>query len=137
MKNMFLSRKAKAVVDIAMILCIVIALAYSDPHTATEARWRSSHCTISLFGLVLMLIHVIQHWRFIMAFTKMKVILKNKITALVIIGFILMSLSILFFIVGFNHPFLRFHTIIGHFFGIIVILHIVQKFNRFIFLLKK
>lgn len=132
---MFSSKKAKAIVDIAMVLCIVIAPIYSDPHTATETHWRSSHCIIGLFVFMFMLIHIVQHWRFIRAFTKKKVILKNKITALVIIAFILMSLSILFFIVGFNHPFLRFHNIIGHFFGIIVIIHTGQKLKHFISLL--
>lgn len=135
MKYMFLSRKAKAIVDIAIILCIIIALAYTDPHTAAEVHWRSSHCIVGVIGFVLILIHVIQHGRFIRTFTKKKVILKNKITALVIIGFILMTLSILFFIVGFNNPFLKFHNIIGHLFGIIVIIHTVKKFKRFTSLL--
>lgn len=137
MKHLFLSKKAKATVDIMLLLCIFIALVYSDPHAATKMHWRSSHCIISLIGFVLMVIHVIQHWRFIRAFTKKKVILKNKITALVIIGFILMSVSILFFIIGFNHSFLKFHNIIGHFFGIVVIIHTIDKFKRFISLLAK
>lgn len=135
-KQMFLSKKVKAIVDIAMILCIVIALVYSDPHTAAETYWCSSHCIISLIGLTLMAIHVTQHWHLIKAFTKRKVILKNKITALVIASFILISLSILLFIIGFSGSFLKFHSIIGHFLGIMVLIHTVQKFKRFILLLK-
>lgn len=134
---MFLSRKAKTIIDVAMILCILIALVYSDPHRAAETYWQSSHCIIGILGFVLILIHIIQHWRFVRAFTKKKVILQNKITVLVIIGFILMSLSLLFFIVGFSHPFLKFHNIIGHFLGIIVIIHTIQKFRRFTSLLTK
>lgn len=132
MKSKFLSKRAKAVVDIAMIAVLIIALACSDPHLATAMHWRSSHCIIGVLGLLLITVHVMQHWRLINSFTKKRVILKNKITALMIMAFILMSLSILLFIIGFSSSFLRFHNIIGHLFGIIVIIHTIDKFKRLI-----
>lgn len=135
MKSIFISRKAKAIVDVAIVLALITAWLCSNPHLAAIARWRSSHCIIGIVLLLLITVHIIQHWQFIKALTKKKVFLKNKITALTTISFILIAVSILLFVIGFNSPALRFHNVMGYFFLIIVIIHIIDKFKKFILLL--
>lgn len=41
-------------------------------------------------------------------------------------------MSILLFVIGFNFPALGFHNVVGHFFLIIVIIHVIDKFKKFI-----
>jgi len=132
MKSIFISRRAKVVVDIAMVFALIIAWLCSDPHLATITRWQSSHCIIGIVLLLLMTVHIIQHWQFIKALTKKKIFLKNKITAFTTISFILTTVSILLFVTGFNSPVLRFHNVMGHFFLIIIIIHVIDKFKKFI-----
>ncbi|HAR39688.1 MAG: hypothetical protein A2W86_11015 [Bacteroidetes bacterium GWD2_45_23] len=117
-----------------MILALIIALC-SKSHFATIAHWQSPHGIIGIVWLLLITIHIIQHWPFIKALTKKKVFLKNKITAFTTISFILMAASILLFVIGFSSPVLRFHNVMGHFFLIIVIIHIIDKFKKLITLL--
>lgn len=135
MKSIFISPRAKAIVDIAMVFTLIMAWLCSNPHLAAIGRWRSSHCITGIVLLVLITVHILQHWPFIKALTKKKVFLKNKITALTTISFILMAVSVLLFVTGFTHPSLRFHNITGHFFLIIVIVHIIDKSKKFIRLL--
>lgn len=135
MKQLFISRRAKAIVDMAMILAFIIAWLCSNPHLAAIARWQSSHCITGIVWLLLITVHIIQHWPFMKALRKKKVFLKNKITAFTAISFILMAVSILLFATGVHIPSLRFHHIAGHFFQIILLIHIIDKFRKFITLL--
>lgn len=76
MKSIFISRRAKATVDVAMILALIIALC-SKSHFAIIAHWQSPHGIIGIVWLLLITIHIVQHWSFIKALTKKKVFLKN------------------------------------------------------------
>lgn len=130
MKSVFLSRQAKILVDISLIIGFILLRLVGHIGATSGSYWTSLHCIIGCVWSLLMLLHVAQHWRLIKAFTKKKVILKNKITALTIVCFTLMLLSIVFFIVGI--PLSRFHNVIGHFFVLIVIIHTISKAKRFI-----
>lgn len=130
MKKFFLSKQAKIIIDILLFLGIAGL-------NETGRSWTSPHCIGALMWLLLMIIHIAQHWRLTKSFTKWRVIQKNKITALTILGFILMLSSVLLFVIGFNGSFIIFHHIVGRLFFLIVIIHAVTKFKRFIFLFKK
>ncbi len=136
MKSLFYSPKGRFGVDAILLLCIISALVFSDPHLAGDMHWRSSHCIICITGVGFMILHIMQHWRFIRSFTKRKVILKNKITFVVTIFSAMMILSIIPFFFGFPEKIMRFHNIIGHIFGVLIIIHIIGKAKKFVRLLK-
>lgn len=133
MENIFLSKQAKIIVDILLVLGFIF-LRIAGHIGQISAYWNSVHCIMGVVWFSLIILHVAQHWRFIKSFTKKKVILKNKITALIIICFIMMSISIIFFMIGI--PLLKFHNVIGHLFILIVIVHTIDKCKRFIALFK-
>lgn len=129
MNGLLLSKRAKITVDILLVAGLV-SLHFAGHAETTSFYWASSHCIVGSVLSLLIIIHIIQHWRLIKAFTKKKVILKNRITALTIFCSVLMLLSIVFFIAGI--PLGRFHHVIGHVFILIVIIHAVDKSKRFI-----
>lgn len=130
--NPVLSKQAKIIVDIVLAVGLVLLLTCHD----IEGCWVSSHCITGMLSVLAMAVHIWQHWRFIKALVKKKVILKNKITVLITICFILISVSILLFITGFEPPYLKLHNVTGHFFVLAAILHAVQKIKRFFALFK-
>lgn len=130
MKELFLSRRAKIAVD--FLLIIGLALSFFQPSGAYRT---SFHCIACSIWFLIMIVHIWQHWKLTKAFTKMKVILKNKITAMTILCFILMTISIFQFATGLNTS--HFHHLIGHIFTLVVIIHTIQKFKRFLFLFKR
>lgn len=123
--------KAKKTVDIAMILMVIVSWWSAERDFPGITRWCSSHCIVGIVLLLLIIMHIMQHWRFIVALTKKKVFLKNKITAFTGLVFLLMAVSILLFVVGFRLPFLKLHNVIGHFFMPVVIIHVIDKFKKF------
>lgn len=137
MKSLFLSRRAKIVIDILLVVGLFLAGGLSDFDRTSDNYWESTHCIIGLLWFSLIIIHVGQHWRFIKSLTKKKVISKNKVTTITTICFILMFVSVLSFIIGFKIPLLKFHNVIGHVFALMVIIHTINKSKRFISLLKK
>lgn len=132
MKNIILSKQAKATVDILLVLVLIVTCVFSDIEKGSTSYWKSAHCILGSLWMGLIILHVVQHWRLIKSFVKKKVILRNKITALTILSFILMFLSITSFIIGFNVPFLKFHHFIGHLFFLVIIIHTIDKFKRFL-----
>lgn len=133
MEKIFLSKQAKILVDILLVLGFIL-LRIAGHVGQISAYWNSVHCIMGIVWFSLIILHVAQHWRLIKSFTKKKVILKNKITALTIICFMLMLISIISFIVGIPLP--KFHNVIGHLFMLIVIIHTIDKSKRFIALFK-
>lgn len=132
MKGLFFSKQAKILVDILLILGFIILRFAGRIAPEEGAYWNSPHCIISIVWYSLMAFHVVQHWRLIRAFTKKKVIVKNKITAVTILSFLLMLVSIVALIIGMGTPALEFHNIVGHLFILIIIIHTVTKAKRFI-----
>ena len=129
MRKNFTSRRAKRIIDILLLLGIAGL-------SGTGKHWNSPHCIGASVWILLMIIHIAQNWKFIKAFTKWKIIKKNKITALTILGFIFILSSVLLLSIGFNDSFILYHHIIARLFFLIIILHIINKFKRFISLFK-
>ncbi|MDR2775442.1 MAG: hypothetical protein LBC19_12025 [Tannerella sp.] len=136
MRNLFFSRKAVILVDILMIVCLIIAGIYTDDGIIGE-YWKSFHCITGLVWFSMAVIHVAQHWRMIKSFTRKKVIFRNRITALTLLSFIFMLLSILFFTTGFNASLLMFHHFAGRFFMLMFLIHTIHKSKRFIALFRR
>lgn len=79
----FLSKQSKLVIDILLFLGIAGL-------GGTGKTWSSAHCIGASIWLLLMFIHIAQHWKLTKSLTKWGVIRKNKITALTTLGFILL-----------------------------------------------
>jgi hypothetical protein len=125
MKKLFLSKQSKLVIDILLFLGIAGL-------SGTGKTWSSPHCIGASIWLLLMFIHIAQHWKLTKSLTKWGVIRKNKITALTTLGFILMLSSVVLFAFELRDSFIAFHHIAGRLFFLILIIHIVTKFKRFI-----
>jgi len=105
-------------------------------HSWNNASWGSLHCIASIIWYALMLVHIGQHWQLTKSLTKWKVIRRNVITTLTSIVFILMTFSIVLFIFDIEHKSLLIHHIVGRFFGLIIIIHLIAKAKRFVRLFK-
>ncbi len=136
MKNLLLSKQAKIFVDVLLIVGLVLSCKFYPDETST-AYWKSAHCIVSVAWFLLTIIHVFQHWKLIKAFTKKNIRRKNKITAITVICFILMVLSITFFISGQGEAFAKFHHVVGNFYMLMAIIHVIQKFKKLKALLPK
>ncbi|MDR1876783.1 MAG: hypothetical protein LBQ84_04085 [Flavobacteriaceae bacterium] len=136
MKSIFLSKRAKIIVDILLAFGFIVAYIFSDIEATRITYWKSFHCIMGITWFILIITHVVQHLHIIKYFTRKKVILRNKITTLIIICFILMLSSILSLIIGTEIPILEFHNVIGHVFISLVIIHAADRAKRFISLFK-
>lgn len=136
MKKALLSKQAKIVVDILLVIGLAISLTRPTTNVTSGSLWKSAHCIICVMWVVLTIIHIWQHWRFIKALSKKKV-LKNKITALITICFIPMLVSILLFLIDFDSSYIKYHGGIGRIYALLIIIHTIQKFKRFTFLFKR
>jgi hypothetical protein len=135
MKNIFSKPISKAIVDILLVTGIFISIISS--RSDGRASWGSFHCIVSMAWYALMLVHIWQHWRLIKACVKPKVMKRNKITLMTIIVFVLMSFSIILFVVDVSEKFIRIHHGISHLFWLVMIVHTIQKTKRFVRLFKK
>lgn len=133
MESIFLSKQAKIIVDILLLLGFILLMIVGHVRQIS-AYWNPVHCIMGVVWFSLIIFHVAQHWRLIKSFTKKKVILKNNITSLTIICFIMMFISIIFIMIGM--PLFEFHNVIGHLFILIVIVHTIDKSKRFVSLFK-
>ena len=121
----FLSKQSKLVIDILLFLGIAGL-------GGTGKTWSSAHCIGASIWLLLMFIHIAQHWKLTKSLTKWGIIRKNEITALTTFGFILMLSSVFLFAFELKNSFIAFHHIVGRIFFLIILIHIVTKFKRFI-----
>ena len=134
MKHLFSKKITKAIIDILLLIGLVLSI--KTARTADNS-WGSLHCLVSMAWYALMLVHIWQHWRFIKALAKWKVMKRNIITSLTVVIFILMTFSVILFIADINDQFVRIHHIIAHIFWAVIIIHAIQKAKRFVNLLKK
>ena len=133
--NRILSKPiSKAVVDLLLVVGLFLSI-LSSRHSADS--WGSLHCIVSMVWYVLMLVHIWQHWRMTKALTKWKVMRRNIITTLTAIVFILMTVSIIFFVGGVSYKSMHIHHAIAHIFWIVILIHAIQKTKRFIQLFKQ
>lgn len=134
MKKVFFSKRSKLIVDILLIAALILMIVHTGPATGTD--WMSYHCIMGMVSVVFMTIHIRQHWPFIKVLFKKQVIRKNIITALTTVSFLLIFVSILLLAIGFKIPLLRFHNVVGHLFILLVIIHLISRFKRFLYLFK-
>lgn len=78
MKSLFLSRQAKILVDISLVIGFILLRFAGHIVAASGSYWTSLHCIIGSVWVLAMILHVVQHWRLIKAFTKKKVVLKIR-----------------------------------------------------------
>lgn len=130
MNKLFQSPKAKIIIDILLFIGIVGL-------GGTGKTWSSPHCIGASIWLVLMLLHIAQHWQHTKSFARWSVIRKNMITALTIFAYALMLSSVLLFIFDFKDSFIAFHHVAGRLFLLIITLHVINKFKQFKSLFKK
>ncbi|MCD8194278.1 MAG: hypothetical protein LUD74_07020 [Tannerellaceae bacterium] len=136
MKNILLTRRARIGVDLLLVVVLLITGVLSKQQAAYTHYWVSPHCLFSLLWFILITLHGWQNWKMIKAFTRKKVIRKNKITAFVILTYILMFISIVSFLMDTNIYLLHYHYIIGRLFILALIVHVADKFKRFTALFK-
>jgi uncharacterized integral membrane protein len=85
-----------------------------------------------------MLLHIWQHWTItkLTLQLKPKVLKRNKITLMVIVVFILMTLSIITFIFKVNESLVEIHHLVSHIFYKLMIIHTIAKAKMFLRLFK-
>jgi hypothetical protein len=149
MKINFLKRKSKALVDYIMISCLLgCAVSTSVFEKAKEAlrngadssnvfHWGTSHCIISIVLVAIIIFHIYQHWGYIKSVFVQKLFLKNKITTLALLFFILTVISFSLYLSGFTMPLLHFHSLITHLFVLLAIIHLVMNFKKLLSLSRK
>jgi hypothetical protein len=92
---------------------------------------------IGLAFVFLVGIHIWQRWNFYKALIRKKLYLKNKLTTLAAITFLLLITSLLLFLTGFTSNTLHFHFIFAHLFAITIIVHSLTRFKQLVFLFRK
>jgi len=129
--NVLLSRTAKAVVDILLLIGLVL----SDISARTAGNtWWSLHCLASMTWYALMVIHIWQHWGITVAVLKFNpnVLKRNKVTLLTIFMFIMLTISIILFIVDVSDTFVRIHHAITSPMRLVIIIHMITKSKQFV-----
>jgi len=132
-KQFFSTSIAKATIDILLIAGLLFSSSSAE-HSADS--WGSFHCIASMTWYGLILVHIGQHWSLTKAMFKRKVMKRNKITFLTVFVFICLTISIFIFIAGVNHQSMHIHHAIAKLFGIVIIIHAIQKRKRFVSLFK-
>ncbi|MCL2416411.1 MAG: hypothetical protein FWD02_00550 [Bacteroidales bacterium] len=134
MKQIFLTKHSKAIIDILLIIGIFLSIKTARN---TCYSWGSWHCIVSMIWYALMLIHIWQHWALTKAVsTKWKVMKRNKITFFTVVVFVLMTLNIIVFIFEVNSTLVHVHHILSHIFWKVMIIHTIQKTKHFARLFK-
>lgn len=98
--------------------------------------WGTSHCIVSLILTGIIFIHLWQHRIHIKAIITKKLYLKNKLTTLLGVLFILSVISIALYLSGFTRHTLHFHNIVVHIFLLFAIIHLIVNFKKLISLFK-
>lgn len=131
MRNTLLSFQSKIIVDILLILLLIGTYISGEIEIISENHWRLFHCIFGCLFVIFILLHVVQHWRFVKALLRKRVFAKNKLTAFTTLLFIIVFLNIVTLIVPSNQLFLELHNLFGQSFCIIAIVHTIQKWKRF------
>ena len=137
MKKIFMSRQFKIVVDILLIAVLILFCVSYDNEEILGSYWKSSHCITGLIWISLILVHVAQHWKFTKMLVMAKVMRRNKITAFTTLFFVILIISIMMMAVTFDVTFIQFHGLPGKLFLLFVVIHIIQKFKKFLLMFKK
>lgn len=131
MKFDLYSKWAKAIVDILMLLFFLFSWLFSAVDDA-ESYWVTSHCIMGFIWIALMGVHLLQHGRFVLTLNKTRIVLKNKITMLTLLCFLIMVVSILLFLFGFPDYLKEIHHFMGHLLIFVIIIHVIQMWKKFL-----
>ena len=108
----------------------------SEPDFRPERKENDIHIYFGLFWVVLILFHIIQNWSWFKKIFIIKHIVKNKLTTLITVVFILMALSgILLWIdiipeKAFNVK--EIHEVTGRLIFILILIHIIQRIKWYV-----
>ena len=128
--NRFFSKPiSKITVDLLLVAGFFLSI--SSSRHAASASWGSFHCIASMVWHALIVVHIWQHWRMTKALTKWNVMRRNILTTLTAIIYILMAVSIIFFVGGVTYKSLHIHHAIAHIFWIVALIHTIHKTKRF------
>lgn len=142
-------RHYKGVIDVIMILglmgCIISLSSFEEFKEELKAganvenvfSWGSPHCIISLMLIVIIFIHIWQHLPLLKSIISKKLYLKNKLTSLISIFFVLTIVSVILYLFGFISSTLHFHSLIVGIFMLIVVIHLVLNLKKFFNLFKQ
>lgn len=138
MKTTLLSRKSKIVVDILLITLLVLTFVSGETEAiCRRAPWLSYHCILGTTFVLAILLHLWQHWNFMKALLKQKVLRKNITIALLSIVFVLIVVSILSYLPIVPPSAIWGHHLVGKLVCLIAIIHLVQKWKRLLGLFAK
>ncbi|MBU4373441.1 MAG: hypothetical protein KJ714_03165 [Euryarchaeota archaeon] len=139
-----INKLSKAIIDAILLLGLIVCINSSSVFEKNKEQIKNGanpddvfslgtlHCIVAIIFVFIMLIHIWQHWNFIKILITKKLYLKNKITTLTTIVFVLVFLSFLPFLIRFTGTTLNFHSFIAHIFAIIIIVHFITKFKQWI-----
>ena len=149
MKTILKNKTNKLAVDLAMILCltgsIVSTSVFEECKNAVfkgtsigEAfKWGTFHCIISTLFLVIILVHIWQHWSLINTIVSRKLFGKNKILTIAAVLFMLMMISFTLYLTGITRSTIHFHSLVAHFFVFFIIIHLAVNFKKLFLLMGK
>ena len=130
-KYILTKRISKAIVDILLLIGLIIVLLTSR---SAEKSWWTFHCVASMTWYMLMLVHIWQHWQITksLLMLKWKALKRNKIALLTTIIFILMTFSIILFMIDVSDKFVHIHHRIADVFKVVVVIHTIMKAKQFL-----
>ena len=138
MKETLLTPFAKVMTDIALIL-LLLACYITGETSDFEANWSiwiSTHAIVGILMCLAMGLHAWQHWKMIKAFTKKKVILRNFITFLSIVCFVLVAFSILLMIWP-THLAFEIHNAVSTLFAVLMLVHTIVQLPSMMRLIRR
>jgi hypothetical protein len=108
----------------------------NEQDIASSFSWGTLHSIVSIAFTVLLIIHLCQHWKFIKGIVKKHLYLRNKVTTITLITFVVTILSFLLFLTGFNRSLGEFHGTAANIFLITCCIHLVFNFKKMLILFK-
>ncbi len=138
MKETLLTPFAKVMTDIALIV-LLLACYITGETGVFETNWSiwiSTHAIVGMLMCLAMGLHVWQHWKMIKAFTKKKVILRNFITFLSIVFFVLVAFSIALMVWP-THQTLEIHHAVSILFTKLMFVHAIVQFPSMMRLIRR
>ena len=130
-KYFLFQRLSKAIVDLLLLVGLVLAIVSARQ---TVHSWWSFHCIICIAWYILMLIHIGQHWQMTKALLKLnrKVLKRNIMTFITVIVFILLTCTIVLFMIDVNDRFVHIHHTIASPLRLVIIIHAITKMRQFL-----
>ena len=136
------SNYLKVLIDILIVIGFVvclISLEFFGPkgggkNVTNEDLFslNSPHCIISLIVIGIMMIHIVQHWNIIKGIIRKKCFLTNKVITITCVSFIFTLISISLYLFGFTPFTLHFHGLVVAVFLVVLIIHLINHFKKFL-----